>query len=116
MFFDLLGGCYYDYCYNEEGIRKKKWYRRHGYDETMTEKQKNEIKWFKKVDIERGGWRFLVLKESTALLLAVVTIGISFIHQFVISKNNYVDEISDVSYTHIRAHYTRHDLVCRHLL
>lgn len=29
-------------------------------DETMTEKQRNEIKWFKKVDIERGGWRFLV--------------------------------------------------------
>ena len=80
--FLLLSGCYFNYRYNEEGMRKKKWHRRHGFDETMTEKQKNEIKWFKKANIELGGWTFLLIKVSMAILLEAIMLGISLMHQF----------------------------------
>lgn len=48
----------------------------------MTEKQKNEIKWFKKANIELGGWTFLVIKVVIALLLGIIMMGISLMHQF----------------------------------
>lgn len=89
-FFLLVSGCYYNYRYNEEGIRKKKWYRRHGFDETMTEKQKNEIKWFKKANIELGGWTFLLIKVSMALLLEAPMIGVSLVHQLS-NHENYME-------------------------
>lgn len=80
--FLLLSGCYYNYRYNEEGMRKKRWYRRHGFDDMMTEKQKNEIRWFKKVNIELGGWTFLLIKVSIAFLLEAIMLGVSLMHQF----------------------------------
>lgn len=80
--FLLISSCYFNARYNEKGMQKKKWHRRHGFAETMTEKQKNEIKWFRKANIELGGWMFLMIKVVTALLLEAIMVGISLMHQF----------------------------------
>ena len=81
-FFCLISVCYYNDRYNDESIRKKKYHRRHGFDEKVTEKQKNRIKWFIKADIEQGGWTFLMIKVLTAILLEAVMIGIALMCQF----------------------------------
>ena len=56
----------------------------------MTEKQKNEIKWFKKANIELGGWTFLLIKVSMALLLEAPMIGVSLVHQLS-NHENYME-------------------------
>jgi len=73
--------CYFNVMYNEKSKQKKKWHRRHGYDETITEKQKNEIKWFKKANIELGGWTFVAAKLVTALLFMSIISAISVMRQ-----------------------------------
>lgn len=67
--------------YNIECKVKKKWHKRHGFN-NKTKEEKNRIINNKKAKIELGGWTFLIIKLLVSIFFQLFLAAIAIKHQF----------------------------------
>lgn len=76
-----LAGCCFNANYNIESRAKKKWHNRHGY-KNLTDREINNIKNYKKANIELGGWTLLLIKVLVSIFFQFILVTIALKHQF----------------------------------